>query len=522
MSRGKLRHGAVAAGHPETADAARLVLDAGGNAFDAVLAAMAAACVAEPVLCSLGGGGFLLAKPVDRDPLIYDFFVQTPKQRIDPALADFYPVLCDFGAAQQEFHVGLGSVATPGCVKGLFDVSRELGKMPVRSVVEPAIELARRGVALNPLQAYIFDVVGPIYMITEASRAIFEKKDRPGTLVGEGDVVANPAFADFLDVLAIEGERLFYEGEVSAVIDEVCRGGGALRRADLEGYELSRRRPLQFRFGGAEVYTNPPPSAGGILIAFAMQLMEEAFSKDWRFRDADHLDALVGAMVLTNEARMESGFGQGESGEAAERLLDPALLKRYREEILGRPRAPRGTTHVSVIDRDGNAAALTLSNGEGCGHVVPGTGVMLNNMLGEEDLNPAGFHAWPTNTRMVSMMAPSLIVEPAGRLTVLGSGGSNRIRTAITQVLVNLLGFDMHLADAIEAPRCHFENGRFDVEPPLSDAVLGVLAGNWPEPKQWDGLNLFFGGVHAVRADFSAGDVTGGGDPRRGGVAFSC
>ena len=512
----------VAAGHPRTAEAAQHVLDAGGNAFDAAMAAMAAACVAEPVLCSLGGGGVLLARPEGRQPVLYDFFVQTPKQRIDAASADFHPVLCDFGTAQQVFHVGLGSVATPGCVKGLFQVVEELGTMPMRAVVEPAIELARQGVELNRLQAYIFDVVGPIYMITEASRAIFEKPGAPGKLVGEGDVVANRNFADFLDVLAKEGERLFYEGEVSAAIDAACRHGGALRRGDLEGYELVRRKPLGFRFAGADLHTNPPPSTGGILIAFAMHLLEDAFSREWRFGDAEHLATMIRAMALTNEARIESGLGDGDAEDAAQRLFDPDLLARYRDEILGRPRAPRGTTHISIIDRDGNAAALTLSNGEGCGHMVPGTGVILNNMLGEEDLNPAGFHAWPTDTRMVSMMAPTLIAESGGPLTALGSGGSNRIRTAIMQVLVNLLGFSMHLPDAVEAPRCHYENGRLDLEPPLADAVYDALARSWPEMTLWDSLNLFFGGVHAVRADFASGDVTGAGDPRRGGVTLSC
>lgn len=521
MKRGRLRHGVIAAGHPKTAEAAEMVLEAGGNAFDAAMAAMTAACVAEPVLCSLGGGGFLLARPVGREPRVYDFFVQTPRRRLDDAEVDFYPVLCDFGTAQQEFHVGLGAVATPGCVKGLFQVIEELGTMPAKTVVEPAIELARQGVELNRLQAYIFDVVGPIYMITEASRAIFEKPGKPGTLVGEGDVVGNRQFADFLEVLAIEGERLFYEGEVSAAIDAQCRAGGTLSRADLEHYELVRRRPLGFSFRGAELHTNPPPSSGGILIAFAMQLLEAAFSRDWRFGNAEHLSAMIRAMDLTNEARIESGLNEHGADDAESRLFDPDMLARYRDQITGRAKARRGTTHISIIDRDGNAAALTLSNGEGCGHIVPGTGVMLNNMLGEEDLNPAGFHVWPTDTRMVSMMAPTLIAETGGRLTALGSGGSNRIRTAIMQVLVNVLGLGMHLPDAVEAPRCHFENGRLDLEPPITDAALEMLQDAWPDLRVWDSLNLFFGGVHAVSADFSSGTVVGAGDPRRGGVTIS-
>jgi gamma-glutamyltranspeptidase/glutathione hydrolase len=521
-ARSKPIRGAVAAGHPETARAAMIMLEEGGNAFDAVMAAMTAACVTEPVLCSMGGGGFLLAQAAGKPPRLLDFFVQTPGRRVDPENADFQPILCDFGTVQQEFHVGRASSATPGCVKGLFEVAEHLGRMPVKRVVEPALQLAREGVRLNRLQAYIFDVVGPIYMITEPSRRIFESKQRPGELVGEGESVANPDFADFLESLAIEGEDLFYRGEVSAVIDAESRAGGAaLRRADLESYELALRDPLEIAYGGARLYTNPPPSTGGILIAFALKLYEQLRQREWSFGDAERLDRMIQVMAATNEARMESGLHELTEDEAAVALLGGDLLQRYGEEILGRPKAYRGTTHISVIDGQGNAVALTLSNGEGSGHIVPGTGVMLNNMLGEEDLNPGGFHAWRPGTRMCSMMAPTLVREADGRLTALGSGGSNRIRTAILQVLMNLLDFSMPLADAIEAPRCHFEQGLLNIEAGYSEAAVQRLSGAWPEVKAWDERNLFFGGVHAVRADPARGELAGAGDPRRGGAALS-
>ena len=394
--------------------------------------------------------------------------------------------------------------------------------MPLRRIVEPALKLAREGVALNRLQAYIFDVVGPIYMETEGSRAIFESKTRPGRLVGEGEIVANPDFADLLENLVIEGADLFYRGEVAALIDAECRArGGTLTRADLEAYRMERREPLGIEYRGAHVFTNPPPSLGGLLIGFALELLKDVDPGAAGAGSIGYLGDLVRVMALTNEARVESGLHDSPPAEAAERLLGERMVDAYRTRVSGHPRAHRGTTHISVVDGDGNAASLTLSNGEGCGYVVPGTGVMLNNMLGEEDINPRGFHAWPTDTRMSSMMSPSLILGGGGRVTALGSGGSNRIRTAILQVLVNILDFGDALETAVIAPRVHFERDQLNIEPGFRPDVVRALGDAYPECREWDDLNLFFGGVHAVSADPAAESFDGAGDPRRGGVAIN-
>ena len=130
---------AAPAGHPVTAQAAATILEAGGNAFDAAVAALLASCVAEPVLASLGGGGFLLVLPAGGEPVVYDFFAQTPRRRRPEAELDFYPILADFGSAQQEFHIGLGSVATPGTVRGLFRIHRELCRLPLAEIATPAL-----------------------------------------------------------------------------------------------------------------------------------------------------------------------------------------------------------------------------------------------------------------------------------------------------------------------------------------------------------------------------------------------
>jgi gamma-glutamyltranspeptidase/glutathione hydrolase len=218
-------------------------------------------------------------------------------------------------------------------------------------------------------------------------------------------------------------------------------------------------------------------------------------------------------MRLTNEARLHA-MGKGLLDE---RLLDRALVRLYLEQVREHTPAPRGTTHISIIDGAGNVAALTTSNGEGCGHLLADTGIMLNNMLGEEDLNPGGFHRWQEDRRMTSMMAPSILHLADGTCVALGSGGSNRIRSALLQVLLRLVGLRLPLEQAINLPRIHYENGLLNIEGGFDDAVYPELQKQFPHTSCWPDSNLFFGGVHAVA--LGRGGFACSGDPRRGGVA---
>ncbi len=507
--------GAVAAGHSLTVDTAIEVLKAGGNAFDAVIAAHFTACVAEPVLASLGGGGFMLAQTADGSSRLYDFFVQTPAQKLNVDEMDFKPILADFGTTSQEFHVGMGACATPGAVKGLFEIHRELATMPMSELVQPAIEYAKDGIAINEFQGYIFDIVSPILLATPESSAIYGAKSN-GHVKAEGDRFYCAPLADSLEALAREGSELFYFGDMAREIaNQCCTRGGQLRERDLSNYRVITREPLKTGFRGYQIQTNPPPSSGGILIAFALQLWDGLFHGDSEFADLAHLCLLTEIMDSTNQARVEAHLN-GQHVLSESELLDPHLLARYRRHIVGRAKAMRGTTHISVIDQWHNVATMTVSNGEGCGHIIPGTGIMLNNMLGEEDLNPGGFQSWTEDQRMTSMMAPTLLTDNEGKVVALGSGGSNRIRTALLQTILNLLDFGMDLGHSIHAPRVHFENNLLNIEAGYRSEVVNGLVEHYPNYKLWDEVNLFFGGVNGVMCRdqqfFAAGDV------RRGGV----
>ncbi|MEM7398069.1 MAG: gamma-glutamyltransferase [Pseudomonadota bacterium] len=498
----------VAAGHALTAEAAAEILADGGNAFDAAIAGVCMSFVAEPVFSSPGGGGFLMARQAERsDARLFDFFVETPLQRRPENEVSFFPIEADFGPARQEFHIGFGSSAAPGVVQGLFTIHEAYGRLPMKRLVEPAVNAAKRGFPITAFQAYLFTVIAPILKNSEGARAIFAPG---GDLLKQGETFRNADLAETLSWLAEDGPWLFTEGDIGQAIAAQCRdGGGHLTLEDLKRYAVRIRDPLLWRLARASVALNPPPSAGGALIAYGL-----AFLQAWKARGRSIDTAALGAaMIGTNAARASHGLELGP-------LLERGLLAKEIAAAAEAPSAYQGTTHISVIDGEGNTAAVTLSNGEGNGFIIEPHGFMLNNMLGEEDLLEGAPGGWRENVRMSSMMAPTIILEDDGTVIALGSGGSNRIRTAVLQVAVNLLERGKDVDDAVDAPRLHVERcGTVSFEPGFSEEDQMVLRALGEKSKAWPERNLFFGGVNAARWNAKTG-AQGAGDPRRQGVAI--
>jgi gamma-glutamyltranspeptidase/glutathione hydrolase len=491
-----MTRGVVAAGHSLTAEAGASALRAGGNAIDAALAAMCASFVCEPLLTGLGAGGFMLVGAPDGNDVLLDFFVEAPGRAGAPQRrAELVPVSIVFGDVVQVFHVGAASVGTYGCPAGICAAHARFGSLPLADLVAPAVRLARHGVALNAHQTYLIELLSPIIASSPEARALFA-----AVSPRVGEVLRLPAVADGLERLAAEGAAPYYTGEIAtAVCDWVGERGGMLSPADLAAFEVVPRQPIDVPYRGLRVRTNPPPSAGGILIAAVLSELDREPSTPSRAR-------LVEAMIGIQGARTDA-FMEGLH-------LEGLHLRGFQEEFLG---AHRGnTTHISVIDEHGWACSTTVSNGSCSGVVVPGTGLHLNNMLGETDLNPLGFHLHPPGRRLSSMMAPTLVQREDGAIELaLGSAGSNRIRSAILQVISNVVDRGMGLAEAVEAPRLHWEAGVLYVEPGAEPADLEGIA-----IARFDGPNLFFGGCQAVRRDPASGRMAGAGDPRRGGAVI--
>lgn len=507
---GKTR-GAIAAGHSHTAAAGQIIFDQGGNAFDAIAAAILTSFVVEPTLTSAAGGGFCLAHPVDGPPVLYDFFTQTPREGKPLADLDFYEMAVNFGDAVQAFHVGLGAMATPGNLAGVWTVQRELGRLPFAEVAQPAIEAARFGVPVSAFQDFCINtVLAPILQARPEGRQIYAPQ---GRLLQAGELFLQTDFANTLEAIAHQGIDLFYRGDIGAQLVADCAAeGGYLTLADLAHYQVIRRAPLTFNYRGHTLLTNPPPSSGGALLAFTLQLLATVELGAMPWGSSAHLEALIRAMALTNQARSDGYDAHIHDLGIAAQFLGADHLAPYLAAMANGLNKWGSTTHVSVIDEWGNAASATTSNGEGSGYVIPNTGIMVNNMLGEADLNPQGFHQWQSDRRLSSMMAPTMILEEGLPVQVLGSGGSNRIRTVLTQVIANLLDFGMTMEEAIARPRLHWEADLLNLEPDLGAGM--DLA---PQVLQWQAQNMFFGGVHGVERD-AQGQFRGAGDGRRGGA----
>ncbi|TVQ58700.1 MAG: gamma-glutamyltransferase [Spirulina sp. DLM2.Bin59] len=509
---GKTR-GAIAAGHSHTAAAGQIIFDQGGNAFDAIAAAILTSFVVEPTLTSAAGGGFCLAHPVEGAPVLYDFFTQTPREGKALADLDFYEMAVNFGDAVQAFHVGLGAMATPGNLAGVWTVQQELGRLPFQDVAQPAIAAARFGVPISAFQDFCINtVLAPILQARAEGRRIYAPQ---GRLLREGELFLQTDFANTLETLAHQGIDLFYGGDIGAqLVADCAQEGGYLTREDLADYQVIRRAPLRFNYRGHTLLTNPPPSSGGALLAFTLQLLAQRDLGAMPWGSLGHLEALVQAMQLTNQARSDGYDAHIHDPDIAAQFLGADHLTPYLEAMASGLNKWGSTTHVSVIDEWGNAASATTSNGEGSGYVIPNTGIMVNNMLGEADLNPQGFHQWQRNRRLSSMMAPTMILQDQTPSQVLGSGGSNRIRTVLTQVIANILDFGMGMEEAIARPRLHWEAGFLNLEPGLA---AGLDLAPPSQRLQWQAQNMFFGGVHGVGRD-DQGEFWGAGDRRRGGA----
>ncbi|MDC0230824.1 gamma-glutamyltransferase [Aureispira] len=482
-----MSHGIIAAGHEKTAQAAALILKEGGNAFDAAIAAFLASFISEPCMSSAGGGAFANILTADGKSVFLDFFCQTPKIKRPASEMEFEPMVVNFGETTETFYIGMGAVAVPGVIAGIYHIHKHFATIPMHILVEPALDYARNGVIINDFQFFDICVLHDIMTKEVEAKNIFYPEGKP---LAVGKNLQMPILADYLEFLVKEGEREFYEGEFAKqlVKDSSTRGGG-LTMDDMLHYKVNSNKPLSFPYRNKKILTNPLPSIGGTLIGLMMRKLEKRYHNNYLPFSNEHVQTLQN--IIDEVYRIEKSV--------------PNLNKKW-----------GSTSHFNIVDNKGNAINITMSNGEGCGYMVPGTNVMMNNMLGEASLLPNGYHSWVPDTRLSSMMSPTLVVNSEGKFEIAtGTGGGSRIPSVIVQVLHYMIDFGMDVRTAVHSARLHNEHSELNLEPAFVQKHLAV---NQLKVINWESPAMFFGGVHTIHK--KGNDLFASGDDRRDGFSM--
>jgi gamma-glutamyltranspeptidase/glutathione hydrolase len=505
---------AAAAGTPYAAEAAAETYRAGGNAADAAVAAAAAVGVTEPLMSSIGGGGFALVRDSSGRAELIDYYDVMPGKGLPASAfgAGGAPqtVILKYGAGVRSI-VGGASSAVPGSLRGWEKILERHGRLGLGEALAPAIRLAREGFNLCRTSGLWFQVAEEVLRLTDETRKHFYKGDR---VYLEGEEVRFPELADTLQAVGEVGVELFYEGELARRISSyMLKMGGIITEEDLAEYGVVVREPMSVSYGAGAMYTNGPPSAGGPTLA---QMLKVLSAYDLvAMPDEQYAMLLAGAMKLALKDRDSQYLDGDRNGEVAQRLTGDEYAAEQRRRIFSSFGSPH-TTHLSCVDGDGLAVSITASMGYGSGLVVPGTGIPMNNTLGEPELNPRGFHALVPGERLVSSMSPTVVSSEEGGLISLGSPGASRIPTAILQTVINVVDFGMSLEEAVLAPRIHAEDDLFAYEAGARTADLD----EYGRVLSYETPNMFFGGVNAVRRT-PAGRFEAAADPRRsGGTTF--
>ena len=532
-------HGVISGGSKQSVEAGATIIRAGGNALDAVLAAAFATTSGEASITSMAGGGALIHCSGKSGKIeVCDFFANAPGlggRRLNAATGstpesgkfpdlDFQSMLVNFGTTTQEFYIGRGAAAVPGTIPGLLAAWKKWGSLPLNKILEPAIRILREGFSLGKFQSHCFQLLAKILKNSGLGRKHFF--DANGNTLGVGEFFNNSVLADTLEALASEGADDFYETEIIKKMSENFGegAGGWLTEEDFLEWKPEFRSPLVFGYGGGKIFTNPSPSVGGRYIEKTLDLLQAVDLRACQQGSAERFRKLAAVFRVISELRNEKpDFLEDQH---ASKLLQNRLhnlLSGCSESMNGdEASSPLGNTvHISTVDSEGNAAGVTLSHGEGNGHEIEGTGIFMNNFLGEKDLFPEGFHRFIPGERLKTMMAPTIVKGPEGDLYVLGSGGSNRIRTAMAQVISGILDDQLDIEAAVNRGRVHFEGGIFSAE-------LTSLSGDGPEALNsarelarksiyFREESLFFGGVN-IACRHADGRLSGFADPRREGT----
>ena len=496
---------AVASSSQLAADAGAAVAERGGNAVDTAITAALASMNTEPGVCGLGGGGFVTVWPTDTPAVVIDGYATAPglglpSERLGTGGVD---VFIDYGGGVRTV-VGPGSVATPGSVAALGEASERFGALPWADLFGPVIAAVEHGFPLPGSCHHYLQVSGDC--VFGQDRDGWDcLHDEDGRLKPPGASIRVPHLADSLHRLAQRGAREFYSGELGRMIaDHVQARGGVLTRQDMAAYRAKVRDPLITQVNRWQVATNPSPALGGVILTAMLTLL----AGDYPNLPIDPVARQIAVQKLV------LGYRHRQVGDSrtVERDMDRLMASVSRQDLhfLGSP----STVQTSAVDGTGLGCSITMSTGYGSGLMPAGTGIWLNNCLGELELIPEALAGPVPGARLPSNMAPTVARDDQGHSLAIGSPGADRITTALVQVLDQHLLRGKSLSASISAPRLHLEYA--GGTPRLAHEPIGDLPANAPDARPFGAHSMYFGGVAAAMAD-AARQVQAAADPRRAG-----
>ncbi|MGK7950868.1 MAG: gamma-glutamyltransferase [Xenococcaceae cyanobacterium] len=503
-------------------DAGAAVANRGGNAVDAAIAATLSSMSTNLGIISPGASGFITIWRKGENPIVIDAYAEMPGRGLDSVKfgSGMKEAFFDYGGGTSTM-VGYGSVATPGIFAGLGLAAEKYGNLPWSEIVAPAQQQVEKGFPLSRVAAEYFSYTHQIIFGWHPdSYQVIHKAD--GSYLQLGDIVKLPQLAKSLQSIAEGGVDVLYRGELGEKITtEIQANQGLLTLEDLAHYRAIERSPVIINFGDWEIATNPSPAVGGTCLAAMLLLMDQRLTYlypkgrsqyEWNAETVRQIAEIQQAVL-----QYRSNYLEGVSEELIEPAAARLLAMAAKDDWQQLTKSP-STIHISAVDSDGLACSISASSGYGSGVMAGGTGLWLNNSLGEIELHPQGLHDLSPGTRLTSNMAPTVCRHADGSVLAIGSPGASRITTALAQVLFNFISLNLSLEQAISHPRLHFEV--FNNTPAIAfEADLNVEALNLTS-RQFEGLSMYFGGVQAACWSPTNG-LTAAADPRRtGGIAW--
>ncbi|MEJ4046792.1 gamma-glutamyltransferase [Erwinia sp. SLM-02] len=474
----KAAHGMVASVDATATAVGVKILEQGGNAVDAAVAVGYALAVTHPQAGNLGGGGFMLLRTAAGNTTSIDFREMAPVR----ASRDMFLDAQGNADSKKSLTSHLAS-GVPGTVAGFSLANQKYGTLPLSTLIQPALELARKGIVVNESLADDLSVYGKEVLLSHpSSKAIFFKAD--GTPWQQGEKLVQRNLANSLELISRQGPDAFYKGKIAdQIAAEMEQHGGLIGKTDLANYRAIERKPVSGSYRGYEVYSMPPPSSGGIHIVQILNILENFDLAKMGFGSADAIQVMAEAEKYAYADRSEY-LGDPEfvkvpgaaltSKAYAKTLAQQIDLAKARpsSEIKPGKLAPYEsdqTTHFSVVDKDGNAVAVTytLNTNFGSGIVASDSGILLNNEMDDFSAKPGtpnvyGLVGGEANAvqpykRPLSSMSPTIVAKDGKTWLVTGSPGGSRIITTVLQMVVNSIDFGMNVAEATNAPRFHHQ-----------------------------------------------------------------